>query len=198
MKEIYNCIVCGNYFSEENIREFHNGEAICYKCHSNLRKHDSHRNTLMTFDHSKRPTFKYENKYGKMDDIYNSILSTNELLMDGITFEYFCADLLLIEGFSNIEVTKASADNGVDIVATKNNKKYIFQCKCVTHTCSNKAVQEIVSANTIYHADVMCVICNTTFSTQAKILANTNNVKLYSLGTIKHILDKYSCDFYEA
>jgi restriction system protein len=152
----------------------------------------------MTFDHSKRPTFKYENKYGKMDDIYNSILSTNELLMDGITFEYFCADLLLIEGFNNIEVTKASADNGVDITAIKNNKKYIFQCKCITHTCSNKAVQEIVSANTIYHADVMCVICNTTFSTQAKILANTNNVKLYSLGTIKHILDKYSCDFYEA
>ena len=198
MKEIYNCIVCGNYFSEENIREFRNGESICYKCHSNLCKHDFHQRTSMTFDHSKRPTFKYENKYGKMDDIYNSILSTNELLMDGITFEYFCADLLLIEGFNNIEVTKASADNGVDITAIKNNKKYIFQCKCVTHTCSNKAVQEIVSANTIYHADVMCVICNTTFSTQAKILANTNNVKLYSLGTIKHILDKYSCDFYEA
>jgi restriction system protein len=116
--------------------------------------------------------------------------------MNGIDFEYFCADILLIEGFTNITVTKASADNGVDITAKKQGKSYIFQCKCLTHTCSNKAVQEIVSANTIYKADVMGVICNTSFSTQAKMLANTNRVELYCKGTIKHILDKYMCDFY--
>ena len=194
---IYDCMICGEFFTESEIKEFRNGDAICKKCYNSMHLHNTNQSPNMMFDESKRPKFKHEDKYGKMDDIYNSLLNTNELLMDGITFEYFCADLLLIEGFKNIEVTKASADNGVDITAEKHNKKYIFQCKCITHTCSNKAVQEIVSANTIYHADHMAVICNTSFSTQAKILANTNGVQLYSLGTIKHILDKYSCDFYE-
>ena len=194
---IYDCIICGESFTENEIQEFHNGEAICKSCYANMHLHDTPRPTQMVFDESKRPKFQYEQKYGNIDEVYNRLLNTNELLMDGHDFEYFCADLLLIEGFYNIEVTKASADNGVDITAMKNNKKYIFQCKCITHTCSNKAVQEIVSANTIYHADVMCVICNTSFSTQARMLANTNGVQLYSLGTIKHILDKYSCDFYE-
>lgn len=150
------------------------------------------------FNENKKPNFLYVNKYGSMEEVYSKICSGEELLMDGHDFEYFCADLLLIEGFVDISVTKASADHGVDILASKDDKKYVFQCKCLTHTCSNKAVQEIVSANTIYHADYMGVICNTTFSTQAKILANQNNVLLYSFGNIKYILDKYSCDFYEA
>jgi HJR/Mrr/RecB family endonuclease len=196
-KDTFACIACGEYYPESEIQHFTNGEAICIHCNSRMQKYNTLNTKTMMFDESKRPKFKHENKYGKMDDIYNVLLNTNELLMDGITFEYFCADLLLIEGFKNVEVTKASADNGVDITAEKNNKKYIFQCKCLTHTCSNKAVQEIVSANTIYHADYMGVICNTKFSTQARVLANNNGVQLYSLGNIKHILDKYSCDFYE-
>jgi HJR/Mrr/RecB family endonuclease len=152
---------------------------------------------LFNFNSDKKPKLQYEDKYGSIEEIYMQLNNNQPLVMDGRTFEFFCADILAIEGFSDIEVTKASADNGVDIVATKNNKKYIFQCKCISHTCSNKAVQEIVSANTIYKADGMGVICNTTFSQQARILAYTNRVDLYTIGTIKYILDKYICDFYE-
>lgn len=152
---------------------------------------------MFDYNSEKRPNFQYSEYYGSMEDIYEKLLNGEELQMSGRNFEFFCADLLLIEGFTNVQVTKASADNGVDIRAKKNDKDYIFQCKCISHTCSNKAVQEIVSANTIYHAAGMGVICNTTFSQQAKSLAYTNGVELYSIGTIKYILDKYSCDFYE-
>ena len=37
--------------------------------------------------------------------------------MEGHDFEYYCADLLRKDGFSNVEVTKGSGDFGVDILA---------------------------------------------------------------------------------
>lgn len=183
-----NCIFCEAIIDDDQV--------LCENCAKTLHNEPA-KPMGYQFDESRRPKFKYTDKYGSMDEIYEKLCNGEPLLMDGIDFEYFCADLLLIDGFKNIEVTKASADNGADIVATKNNKKYIFQCKCVTHTCSNKAVQEIISANTIYKADKMAVICNTNFSDHARALAHTNHVDLYSLGNIRHMLDKYVCDFYE-
>ena len=150
------------------------------------------------FDKNKRPCFKYQDKYEHIEIIYERLQNNQEeFLMDGVAFEYFCADLLLIEGFKDIQLTKASGDNGVDIIAHKNDKMYIFQCKCLSHTCSNKAIQEIVSANTIYKANCLAVICNTDFSDQARMIASVNQVQLYNRGAIKHILDKYFCDFYD-
>ena len=138
---------------------------------------------------------KHQDKYGNIEEIYNMLLDGQQLKMDGRIFEFFCADILLIEGYENIKITKATADNGVDIMAEKDGKDYIVQCKCLSHTCSNKAVQEIVSAKTMYHSKHMIVMCNRTFSTSATVLANTNKVDLYNIGRIKHVLDKYFCEF---
>ena len=138
---------------------------------------------------------KYQDKYGNIEDVYNAIVDNHEFQMDGRIFEFFCADILLIEGYTNIRVTKASADNGVDIIAEKDGQDYIVQCKCLSHTCSNKAVQEIVSAKTIYKSKKMIVMCNRTFSMSATVLANTNKVELYNIGRIRHVLDKYFCEF---
>ena len=138
---------------------------------------------------------KYQDKYGNIEDVYNAIVDNHEFQMDGRIFEFFCADILLIEGYKNIKVTKASADNGVDIMAEKDGQDYIVQCKCLSHTCSNKAVQEIVSAKTIYKSKKMIVMCNRTFSMSATVLANTNKVELYNIGRIRHVLDKYFCEF---
>lgn len=193
--EYYTCIACGETYHSSQILFDKRGNPMCLSCTHTIEQPEPIKQ--MVFDESLKPKMKYEKKYGSFEDVYMELLATNTLIMDGHVFEYFCADLLQIEGFKNIEVTKASCDNGVDIVATKNNKKYIFQCKCISHTCSNKAVQEIISANTIYHADKMCVICNTSFSDSAKMLANQNGVEMMSIGNIKYIMDKYYCDFYE-
>ena len=39
--------------------------------------------------------------------------------MEGHEFEYFCADLLENQGFTDVEVTRGSGDFGVDILAEK-------------------------------------------------------------------------------
>lgn len=191
----YTCVACGETYHASQIIFDKRGNPMCLECSHMF--NNSEPIKQMVFDETLRPKMKYEEKYGSFEDVYMELLATNQINMDGHIFEYFCADLLQIDGYTNIEVTQASADNGVDIVARKNKKTYIFQCKCITHTCSNKAVQEIVSANTIYHADCMAVICNTSFSNSAKMLANQNNVIMITLGQIRHIMDKYFCDFYE-
>ena len=136
---------------------------------------------------------RYENKYGNLEEIYETLCVSNEIYMDGFNFEYFCADILSMDGYVDIEVTKASQDNGVDIKAKKNGKTYIVQCKCLSKTCSNKSVQEIIAGKSLYGADGMIVMCNKTFSDSAKILANRNGVDLINAGQIKHIMDMYFC-----
>ena len=65
--------------------------------------------------------------------------------MDGITFEHFIADLLKNNGFYNVQVTKSSGDFGVDVIGTKERKKWVFQCKCYKSNLGIKSIQEIYS-----------------------------------------------------
>ena len=44
--------------------------------------------------------------------------------MDGHRFECWCADLLKKNGFSDVEVTQGSGDQGVDIIAVKDGIRY--------------------------------------------------------------------------
>ena len=43
--------------------------------------------------------------------------------MDGYQFEYQCAEILKRNGFSRVQVTQSSGDQGVDIIARKHRKK---------------------------------------------------------------------------
>ena len=65
--------------------------------------------------------------------------------MSGDDFEYFCADILRGNGFKNVEVTKASGDHGIDVLAKKDGVKYAIQCKRYSKPVGNKAVQEAYS-----------------------------------------------------
>lgn len=42
--------------------------------------------------------------------------------MDGHEYEYACAQYLKRNGFTKVQVTKASGDQGIDIIATKGKK----------------------------------------------------------------------------
>ena len=49
--------------------------------------------------------------------------------MEGHEFEYFCADLLKDNGFTEVEVTRGSGDYGVDVFAVKGKEKLAIQAK---------------------------------------------------------------------
>ena len=44
--------------------------------------------------------------------------------MGGLEFESFVGELLKSIGYSGVQVTKSSGDQGVDVVAYKDGKKY--------------------------------------------------------------------------
>lgn len=60
--------------------------------------------------------------------------------MEGHQFENYCASLLLKNGFSKAEVTKASGDFGIDVLGEKDGVTYAIQCKCYSDKVGNHAV----------------------------------------------------------
>lgn len=118
-----------------------------------------------------------ENLSEKLDGKEITNLSMDQ--MDGQTFEHFCADLLQSSGFSNVEVTQASGDFGIDILAQKDGVTYGIQCKCYSDTVGNHAVQEALSGAQYYHCMVAVVMTNNYFTQAAVETAKRTNVLLW-------------------
>jgi len=99
--------------------------------------------------------------------------------MDGYQFEYQCAEILKRNGFSRVQVTQSSGDQGVDIIAHKHRKKYGIQCKYYSYPVGNKAVQEAYAGANFYDCDRAMVMTNLTFTRAATELAEKLEVELW-------------------
>lgn len=99
--------------------------------------------------------------------------------MDGHEYEYQCAKMLRKRGFSRVKVTQGSADQGIDIIAYKNGKKYGIQCKYYSSPVGNKAVQEAFAGAKYYKCDIAVVMTNNTFTKSAIELAGKTFVLLW-------------------
>jgi len=100
--------------------------------------------------------------------------------ISGYEYEEQCADELRKQGFQKVEVTRSSGDQGIDVIAWKDNLKYGIQCKHYQGSVSNKAVQEAFSGAKFYDCDIAVVMTNSTFTESAKELAHKIGVKLWS------------------
>ena len=100
-------------------------------------------------------------------------------LEDGRQFEEFCADLLLQNGFGQIQLTCATGDYGADILARRDGMTYAIQCKCYQTPVGNKAVQEADAARQYYHCDLAVVMTNNTFTSHAQKLAEETQTLLW-------------------
>ena len=92
-------------------------------------------------------------------------------LMEGRDFEFFCADLLQKRGFLDVEVTKGSGDNGVDILAEKDGVSYAIQCKRYDEPVGVKAVQEAYAGRDYYDKMVGVVMSTQYFTKNAVEMA---------------------------
>lgn len=99
--------------------------------------------------------------------------------MSGADFEHFCADLLRLNGFSDVSVTPSSGDQGVDIIAKKDGVKYAIQCKHYSSPVGNTPVQEVSAGKLYYHCHVGVVLTNSIFTKGATELANATDVLLW-------------------
>ena len=108
--------------------------------------------------------------------------------MEGHDFEYWCADLLKKNGFSNVEVTRGSGDQGVDVLAKFGDAKYAIQCKCYSSDLGNKPVQEVNAGKAFYHCHIGVVMTNRYFTAGAKEIAEATGVLLWDRDTLKRLI----------
>lgn len=110
--------------------------------------------------------------------------------LEGHEFEYFCADLLRKNGFINVEVTQGSGDDGIDILAEKDDIKYAIQCKCYSDNIGNKAVQEAYAGVQMYKCDIGVVLTNRYFTESAKRTALETRIKLWDRDKLEELIKK--------
>lgn len=98
--------------------------------------------------------------------------------MDGQKYEKYCAGWLKKHGYRDISLTRASGDQGIDILAYRHGKLYGFQCKYYERPVGNKAVQEAYAGAAFYDCDFPAVITNNRFTKSAQELAQETDVIL--------------------
>lgn len=99
--------------------------------------------------------------------------------MSGTDFEDFMAEILHRNGIEVLELTKGSGDFGADIIVLYNGERTAVQCKRYSRPIGVKAVQEAISSKDYYKCTRSAVITNSTFTRQAKELADESGVILW-------------------
>lgn len=116
-------------------------------------------------------------------NLYKELTATGRKKHKGITghdYEEIAADYLRQNGYSNVKVTRASGDFGVDITAHKGFDKWAVQCKYYSNPVGVSAIQEVVGGMAHYGCNKAMVITNNIYTEPAKKLARENGVILKS------------------
>jgi restriction endonuclease Mrr len=114
----------------------------------------------------------------KIEDVPCEIQGTSIDQLNGYEFEKLLGDLFRALGYHS-SVTKASGDQGIDIIAEKDDIKIGVQAKCYTGPVGNGAVQEAIAGIRFYNLDKGFVVTNSYFTPSAKELAKSARIVLW-------------------
>ena len=102
---------------------------------------------------------------------------SNAAELDPIEFEMFVANIL--SGFGwDTNTTRASGDQGVDVLASSSGLTVAIQCKRYTGQVGNEAVQQVFAGKAHYLATHAAVVTTTNFTPAARQLAQSTGVLL--------------------
>lgn len=114
--------------------------------------------------------------------------------LSGNDFQKFVAKLLEINGFTNVQVTGTTGDQGGDLLATKNDRQLVIQAKrfSIDRKVNNGAVQEVLGAIAVYNANKGVVITNSFYTTSACELAKFNDIELWDRRDVIGFIENYN------
>ncbi len=114
--------------------------------------------------------------------------------LDGYAFQEILVKILEANGFSDVQVTGKSGDQGGDLVATKDDEQIVIQAKrySIDNKVSNGAVQEVLGAIAVYNASKGIVVTNSFYTSSAKALAKFNNIELWDRKTVEEFIELYN------
>ena len=114
--------------------------------------------------------------------------------LNGYDFEEYIATLFESCGFK-CDTTPKSKDNGVDIIATKNNIKIAIQTKLYyNHKVSNSAIQQVYTGCIYHKCDIPMVITNSFFSKPSQQVAKSLKVLRFDRKHLENIINKSKSD----
>ncbi len=111
--------------------------------------------------------------------------------MNGYDFEDLVAQLFKRNGYV-IKQTSYSGDQGVDVIAQKNDEFIAIQVKRYSSKVDNSAIQQVVAGAMHYGCNKKMVITNNFFTTSAEILAVTNKVILWDRTKLIEVLNRFN------
>jgi hypothetical protein len=94
-----------------------------------------------------------------------------------VEFEQRCAEAMRLAGWS-AQTTKASSDQGVDVIAVRSGIRVVLQCKRYNKSVGNKAVQEAFAAKTFANTHYAAVVTNSQYTSSAIALSEKTGVLL--------------------
>lgn len=120
---------------------------------------------------------------------------------DWRAFERVVARLIAHIGFSSVSVIGKSGDMGGDVVGIRTNdghkEVWVFQAKSVAgdKCVGTNAINEVVNAMGVYHAEVGVVVTNGEFTFSAEnrkndLLANGFNIRLWNGNVINQLMNQ--------
>jgi len=99
-------------------------------------------------------------------------------LMKPVEFETFIAALFSKLGYDT-KTTKSSGDQGIDVIAERDDIRIGIQCKHYNSSVGNTAVQEALAGKAFYKLDKVFVVTNSSFTSSAIDLAKSTNVAIW-------------------
>ena len=108
-------------------------------------------------------------------------------MMTGIEFEECISKLLRGMGYST-EMTKATGDQGIDLIAQREGIRIGIQAKRYSSTVGYSAIQEVVAGLNYYGLSKGMVVTNSYFSKSARELALKNHIQLWDRKALKEKL----------
>lgn len=105
--------------------------------------------------------------------------------MTGENFESYLYWYFKASGY-RVSTTPKSSDYGADLLLNKNGITTVVQAKRYKDKVGVGAVQQVVGAIRYYHADKAMVVTNSYFTSNARVLAEANDVELWDRTILKN------------
>jgi hypothetical protein len=116
------------------------------------------------------------------------LLHADWRLMRGVEFEQFLQRVFESLGYQ-VQSTKASGDQGADLVVTGKGKKIAVQAKGYSDSVGNHAVMEVVAGMGFYRCGCCAVVTNSRFTRNAIDLARANDCRLVDGQRIRDLIE---------
>lgn len=113
----------------------------------------------------------------RRDALYRATGQAAVDAMAGVDFEHYVAAVLRGAGFT-VEVTRATGDFGVDLIAVRDGVRTAVQCKRQSRAVSGAAIQQVVAGAAVHDCTATMVVTNHSYTRAAAQLAEVHGCVL--------------------